>query len=142
LRLAQINVICGQELEMSFISKVLDEYMIGRAMAAIAEIALRGKPIAEVGGVKASQEDVLHDLNCCLEFHLTGNPVFPWALPVEGGRVRFGFYGESWTIEALKFMSVIELSDFHRSWIQGLLFGYRPDVIQKFIDRHGYKPPG
>lgn len=103
-------------------------------MAAIDAIALTGKPVAEVSCRKVRLADLENDLAKCLELAGEVGNVRPWT-KIVGARVRYGFYREQWVLDALNFLDRTELSDVDRSWISGLLFGYRPDAIQQYISR-------
>jgi hypothetical protein len=111
--------------------QVLSEYEVGRVMAAIETIARLSKPIAEVGCRKISMAALESDLRECLALASADGVRF-WTKTF-GDRVRYGFYRESWALDALDFLERRDLSQTDRAWISGLLFGYRPDAIQQFI---------
>lgn len=111
---------------------ILSDFEIGQAMAAIEGVARLEKPLAEVGTRVASERDVELDLLHCLEMAGETGRVFPWVRRV-GEHVRFGFYSEPWTLEALDFLERTPLQPSDRHWINGLLFGYRSSAIQRFI---------
>jgi len=54
-------------------------------------------------------------------------------LEQEENRWSYGFYREPWVDEAILFIDHVELPAFHRHWISGLLFGYTPGAIQRFL---------
>jgi hypothetical protein len=113
--------------------KVLSEFEIGQASAAIEAVGRQGKPIAEVGCRAAAREDIEHDLRANLADRREANRVFVWIRPA-GDRFRFGYYSEAWTQSALDFLERANVEDSDRHWISGLLFGYQPSAIQEFID--------
>lgn len=119
---------------MFFVPKVLPEYMIGRAVSAIEAVSMLGKPIAEVSSIKASEKDVLNDLKGCLALSPASEGIQPW-IWADSGRMRFGFYREPWALEALKYVDQMDPKDLNRHWIAGLLFGYRPERIQEYLDK-------
>lgn len=118
--------------------RVLDDYTLGRAILAIQEVAVGHKPIAEIMTMRERKSDIEYDLRACIRecCSRNGRKVRYWILPTRDDptRFRFGFYREPWTFAALKFLDEADLPAFDRDWIQGLLFGYRPDAIQKFLD--------
>jgi hypothetical protein len=89
--------------------------------------------------MKAKPADILEDLRGCLRVERDPPGVSLWIRPSGDGRFRCGYYGQPWTLEALDFLDRVELNQTDRDWIQGLLFGYRPEKIQEFIDRQKRK---
>ncbi len=115
---------------------VLSEYEIGRAVWAAEIVAKSEKPVAEVGCRTIATVAALHDdLRECLKFASEAADVKIWTRSAGGKRVRYGFYRDAWVVGALDFLDRANLSDTDRAWISGLLFGYRSDAIQRFIDR-------
>lgn len=115
---------------------VLTEYEIGRAILAAETIARSEKPVAEVGCQKVTSIVALEDdLRECVKLAGHADNVCVWTRATSGGRVRYGFYREGWVLDALGFLDRADLSSVDRAWISGLLFGYRTDAIQQFIDR-------
>lgn len=115
---------------------VLTEYEIGRAIWAAEIIAKSDKPVTEVGSRAASPAALEADLRECLKLASEAVDVKIWTLKSDDGkRIRYGFYREAWVIDALNFLDRADLPDTDRAWINGLLFGYRSDAIQRFIDR-------
>lgn len=115
--------------------KVLTDYEVGRCSSAIEAVVLLGKPIVEVMTRKAVREELEADLKQCLEMgRKLSRRVKYFVLPA-GSRFRYGFYLERWTLEALIFLEGRNLSGRDRAWVSGLLFGYTPGEIQKFINR-------
>ena len=118
--------------------KILTEYERGRAQIAIEWVARAQKPIVEIGGRSLKNCDLnalAEDLNLCIAE--SGEVVKGFVIPFgTTDYCCYGFYCESWAIKAL--LSVQEneslsLNPQNRAWIQGLLFGYSPDAIQRFI---------
>jgi hypothetical protein len=117
---------------------VLTEYEIGRAILAAETIARSEKPVAEVGCQKVASVVALEDdLRECVKLAGHADNVRAWTRATSGGRVRYGFYREEWALNALDFLDRADLSDVDRAWISGLLYGYRSDAIQQFINRTG-----
>jgi hypothetical protein len=115
---------------------VLTEYEIGRAVWAAEIIAKSDKPVAEIGSRAITSPEALeNDLRECLKLASEALDVKIWMRRSDGGRIRYGFYREAWVPAALDFLDRADLPDVDRSWINGLLFGYRSDAIQRFIDR-------
>lgn len=115
--------------------KILSDYELGSATAAIQAIALSGKPVAEVGCRRADLADLEADLQGCLRLADAGAEIQFWTKAATGGRYRYGFYAQPWVLSAIDFLDRADLAETDRSWINGLLFGYRTDAIQQFIDR-------
>lgn len=118
---------------------ILSDFEVARSLAAIEAVGRASKPVAEVGNVKLSSSRVAEldgDLAQCLR--LAGEPeVKPFVLREEGGRWSYGFYRHSWARDALEFLRRrhrgARLSAYDRDWIAGLLFGYSPEAIQRFL---------
>ena len=118
----------------SWTPRVLSEYEVGRCVSAIEAIARTDKPIAEVGSRTARADDLEADLTACVNLVSADCGVRFWIRPSHG-RLRYGFYREAWTLEAIDFLDRTTLDSHARAWISGLLFGYRADAIQHFIAR-------
>jgi len=58
-----------------------------------------------------------------------------WTRPTIGNRTRYGFYRDAWVLRAIDFLDRTDLDDADRAWIGGLLYGYRSDSIQQFLNR-------
>jgi hypothetical protein len=115
---------------------VLAEYEVGRAVLAAEMIARSQKPVAEVGCQKIASTVALEDdLRECVKLAGHADNVRVWTRATSDGRVRYGFYREAWVLGALDYLARAELSEVDRAWISGLLFGYRADAIQQFINR-------
>lgn len=119
-----------------WVPAVLSEYEVGRAIWAAEAVARSEKPVAEVGTRPVDSLDALEgDLRECLKLVHDSEDVRFWTRPAGETRVRYGFYREAWALAALDFLDRAELASTDRAWISGLLFGYRADAIQQFIDR-------
>jgi hypothetical protein len=116
---------------------VLTEYEIGRAVWAAEIVAKSDKPVAEVGCRSITSPDALvNDLHECLKLASEAAEVKIWTRRSDGGkRLRYGFYRDEWVVGALAFLDHADLPDADRAWINGLLFGFRSDAIQRFVDR-------
>jgi uncharacterized C2H2 Zn-finger protein len=118
--------------------RVLSEYECGRAQMAIEWVARAQKPIVEIGGRPVKDCDFLalaHDLNQCVV--RSGESVTAFIIP---DRIRryccYGFYRYRWAIDALlaTWGAGRWSTDPQRwRWLQGLLFGYSAEAIQRFI---------
>ena len=117
--------------------KVLSEYEIGRCMSAIDAVVMLGKPIAEVMSRKAKLQDLRSDLQNCIRLSRKRKFGVKVWIKKSGTRFRYGFYRHSWARKALNSLDDKKFSDFDRDWISGLLFGYQPNQIQRFIDKKG-----
>jgi hypothetical protein len=129
------------QAEAGWTPAVLTEYEIGRAILAAEIIARSEKPVVEVGCQKVTSTAALEDdLRECMKLAGHADNVRVWTRTTIGNRVRYGFYREGWVLDALDFLDRAELPDVDRAWIGGLLFGYRADAIQQFINRTNEKP--
>lgn len=112
---------------------ILSDYEVGRCISSIEAVSRGTKPVAEIGNRKLEDiEQLKADLRACLELAREPN-VKGFVLQQEANRWSFGFYSESWVEEAILFIDRVELPEYHRHWISGLLFGYSPDAIQRFL---------
>jgi hypothetical protein len=118
---------------LAWTPKILSEFEIGQAVAAIESIARSDRPLAEVGCRLADPADLEHDLSACLASANETGRVWIW-LRKAGDRYRFGFYSQPWVLRALELVEGTDLQQSDRDWINGLLFGYRPDAIQRYLD--------
>ena len=128
----------ARRVENAWTPAVLTEYEVGRAVWAAESIAKSDKPVAEIGcrGI-ASPEALMDDLRECLKLASEAADVKIWTRSAGGKRLRYGFYREAWVVDALDFLDRADLLDVDRAWINGLLFGYRSEAIQRFIARLG-----
>lgn len=115
---------------------ILSDYEMGKVMAAIEIVAATSKAIVEIAGRNAiGLSELVSDLEQCVSLSgLSGVRV--WTRE-SGGRVRYGIYREKWALDALDFLDRTSLSSLDRAWISGLLFGYRSEAIQQFIEKNG-----
>lgn len=113
--------------------RVLSEYEIARAVAAIEEIARRDKPIAEVGSRQVQKADLLHDLKACIRLAKAQGKVFFWIRKCGKKRLWYGFYSHRCMFDAWKHMIPSKIDPMLRHVFLGLLYGYRPGAIQEFI---------
>lgn len=117
---------------------ILTEYERGRAQIAIEWIARAQKPIVEIGGRSFKNCDLnalAEDLNLCIA--QSGEVVRGFVIPFGiTDYCCYGFYRYRWVINALLSVQeneLLSLDPQNRVWVQGLLFGYSPDAIQRFI---------
>jgi len=119
-------------------NRVLTEYECGRAQMAIEWVARSQKPIVEIGGRPVRGCDFLalaRDLDQCIA--QSGESVRAFVMP-DGiqGYCCYGFYRYPWAIKAMLTVWGIKPKFTNRYdllWLQGLIFGYSPDAIQRFI---------
>jgi hypothetical protein len=118
--------------------RVLTEYECGRAQMAIEWVARAQKPVVEIGGRPiegCDLEALAVDLNRCIDE--SGEAVRGFIIPDRmPDFCCYGFYRYPWAIEALLFAwkGWQAASEARQSlWLQGLIFGYSPDAIHKFI---------
>jgi hypothetical protein len=118
----------------------LTEYECGRAQIAIEWVARSEKPVVEIGGRPIQGCDLLgltKDLDRCIT--QSREQVRGFVMPDRmSGYCCYGFYRYPWAMKAL--LSVYgderqeSLNDpCRRVWLQGLVFGYSPEAIQRFI---------
>ncbi len=116
---------------------ILTEYEVGRAVTAIEWVARSGKPIVEIGSRMLGPWELHHlaeDLHRCLD--IAGE------LEVHGFIVlgrddwwQFGFYRHAWAMAAFLYLQSRgpRIDGAHAISLQGLLFGYNAEAIQRFI---------
>lgn len=118
---------------------ILTEYEYGRAQIAIEWVARSQKPIVEIGGRPLKECNVIRlarDLNDCIV--KSGESVRAFiAQDNVAGHCCYGFYRYSWAMQALLMLLGKNKSGPIRAldllWMRGLVFGYSPDAIQRFI---------
>ena len=118
--------------------RILTEYECGRAQMAIEWVARSQKPIVEIGGRPVKDCDLQalsQDLNRCIA--VSGESVQAFVMPDKvPGYCCYGFYCYPWAIQALLYAWGIERAHNKAArslWLQGLVFGYSPAAIQRFI---------
>ena len=119
--------------------RLLTDYECGRALTAIEWVARSQKPIAEFGGRPIRGCDfraLAHDLNGCIA--QSREDVRGFIIPDKmKGFCCYGFFKYRWAVEALLDIWGKTKSGPIRLrrvlWMQGLVFGYSPDAIQRFI---------
>lgn len=124
--------------------RVLTEYECGRAQMAIEWVARSQKPIVEIGGRPVEGCDLkslAHDLNRCIA--QSGEVVRAFVMP-DGipEYCCYGFYRYPWAMKAMLAVWGVEqwpTDPGHWLWLQGLLFGYSADAIQRFISSASYE---
>ena len=123
---------------MSVRPPLLTEYELGRCLAGIEAVERLGKPLAEVGGKATTIEEaerLRRELRAFAR-RSGASSAKPYVTRAEDGWTTFGFYVQPWTLDAMAFIEERGGSlDEHLHWIQGLLFGYRPEAIGKFLRR-------
>ena len=118
----------------------LSDYERGRCAAAIEAVGRRDKPLAEVCETSVPVQTIKKILGELLNEYRQGNVDLPcdvrgFIFEMKSGRSTYGFFRESWALRAYSVVRgewAFTLQD--REWIQGLLFGYTPHVIQRFVD--------
>jgi hypothetical protein len=119
---------------------ILTEYECGRAMTSIEWVARSEKPIVEIGGRPiegCSFSALADDLNRCIS--QSREEVRGFIIPDKmRGYCSYGFFKHRWAIDALLDLWGKRKSGLTRTrrllWMQGLVFGYSPDAIQRFIE--------
>jgi len=116
---------------------ILTEYEAGCCSNAIDSVVRLGKPVAEICERPISDEGISSledDLRICLQ--MAGHAeVKGFIRQVDEARVAYGFYAHPWALEALEFLDQrrSDIEPYHADWIQGLLFGYASDQIQRYM---------
>ena len=118
---------------MAWTPKILSEFELGLAAAAIEEVARLDKPLAEVGCRDGNRDDIEHDLKQCLNGRPQEEQISVW-IRQRGERWAFGFYRAPWVMRAMDYLERADVEPSDRHWISGLLFGYRASAIQTFIE--------
>jgi hypothetical protein len=121
----------------------MDAYEYQMCLKAIRAIASGRKSFAQVFSGRYRKPDLEFALAQCLHRTKQTGKVFYWIKRYDSreGRFRgkyrwqYGFYRQPWTLAAYEFIYGTKLSTFNRDWMAGLLFGYKPAAIQKFLDK-------
>ena len=122
---------------------ILQDYEIGAIQAALNWVVLGGKPIVEVGGHMLQTEEIprlADDLNQCIKISHYKD-VYAFIMKDRNGWWQYGFYQYPWALEAMLFLRDESpcIQGDHRHWIQGLLFGYDPSAIHRFISSESHE---
>jgi len=123
----------------------LTEYEIGRAQLAIEWVARAQKPIVEIGSRPISNSNLnLLDADLARCVAQSGENVHPFIVAEnEQKYFSYGFYKYPWALDALQWITRSKRRSPDRryfDWLGGLIFGYSPDAIQRFISSGSGKP--
>jgi len=125
--------------------KLLTDHEIGSALTSIEWVARSGKPICEAGSrsVSDSSGAELLKLDVAECIAMSGEQVSGFVYEQMPKVWTFGFYAQPWAYDALRFLMQEEhrFDDYNRRWLFGLLFGYSPESIQRFMARSGLQEP-
>ncbi len=119
--------------------RLLTDHEVGTALTSIEWVARAGKPICEAGNrsiqVPSEAELLKSDVAECIQ--LSGECVSGFVYEQMPKVWTYGFYIQPWAYDALRFLMEEEhrIDDYHRRWLFGLLFGYSPESIQRFLTR-------
>jgi hypothetical protein len=110
----------------------LTAFELALRKSAIEAVALLGKPVAEVITIPCDDLPALaSELAECIADYAPHVKAF--IRETEPGYVNYGFFVHSWVLDALDYCVRTDIPEPHLHWIQGLLFGYRPDAIERFL---------
>jgi hypothetical protein len=126
-------------------NSLLTDFEFARCMAAIEAVDRLGKPAAEIGPkrVPRAQRGVLaRELRGIVASMGVGEIREYVSKSEAGGWVTFGFYRFGWVRDALTFLEkeAGSLDERTRGWVQGLVFGYRPEAIEEFLSASSASP--
>jgi hypothetical protein len=114
-----------------------DDYWSARCLFAIESVSRTGKPVAEVGEMRCSRDEksALEEFLRRRVEEFGDRDVNSYVRRTGPNRYAFGFFVFPWVRDAIRFIGSggRPLRESDRHWIQGLLFGYRPDAIQRFL---------
>lgn len=116
---------------------ILTEYEAGHAITAIEWVARSGKPIVVIGErilAECETERLATELNYCIR--IVGEPrILGFIVRRDRDFWQYGFFRHRWAMDALLYLQekAPRIQGVHAHWIRGLLFGYDPDAIQRFI---------
>jgi hypothetical protein len=124
---------------------LLTDFEFARCMAAIEAVDRLGKPAAEVGPkrVPLAQRGALTEELRRIVASMGVAEIREYVSRSEaGGWVTFGFYRFGWVRDALEFLEreAGSLDERTRGWVQGLVFGYRPEAIEGFLSASSASP--
>jgi len=114
---------------------ILTDYEFGSLVSAIEWVGRGSKPVAEVCSQKlppAKICDLKRDIRLALLLANEPN-ISGYILYRKNGWCEYGVYRFSWVMEALLFISRKNSAP----WLQGLVFGYSPDAIERYCQEHG-----
>ena len=129
-----------KEEEWGWTEATMAAYRQGRAVSAIEQVSVGHKIFIEIGGETVApglKMRIIKALQECLEMDGADN-VCLW-IRQYGNSLHFGYYRKDcpWTLRARDFLNSHseELKPYHFHWISGLLYCYRPEEIQDYIDK-------
>lgn len=114
---------------------LLSQFELARCLSAIEAVERLGKPAAEIGS-KHIAPGAMPVFMAELDRLAEGIPGIRWYAYDDGdGRVVFGCYRFEWVGMALDFVEKMgdSLDEHTRAWVQGLIFGYRPEAIESYV---------
>src|ERR1017187_8657422 len=114
---------------------LLSQFELARCLSAIEAVDRLGKPAAEIGS-KRLAPDALPAFMAELHRLADESAGIRWYAYDDGnGRFTFGCYRFEWVERALDFVEKMggSLDEHTRAWVQGLIFGYRPEAIENYI---------
>ena len=115
----------------------LDHYQfaLGMALISIRDVGTGAKPIA-TGEIRRGERKALTGLLKRSGFARTVRLSFRRA---DGaGNIGYCCWRFPWAAKALEWIDQCQVDsngDYHRHWIQGLLYGYSPEAIDEFLSR-------
>src|ERR1035438_2658705 len=115
--------------------RLLTQFELARCLSAIEAVERLGKPAAEIGSKRVTPE-ALPALVAELDRLAADTPGIRWYTYSDGdGRVTFGCYRFEWVGRALDFVEKMggDFDEQTRAWVQGLIFGYRPEAIESYV---------
>lgn len=115
--------------------RLLSQFELARCLSAIEAVERLGKPAAEIGSKRLAPGTLpvlMTELHRLAE-HVPGLQWYTY--DDGGGRVTFGCYRFDWVGKALDFIEKMggSLDESTRAWVQGLIFGYRPEAIEDYV---------
>ena len=128
----------NQEEDCDWTEATMAAYFQGKAVAAIEEVSVRYKSFIEIGCELAApgrKVRIIRALQDCL-IQSKADRVNLWVFQY-GNTICFGYYRKDcpWTLKARNFLHSVKLDEHAYHWISGLFYGYRPEEIQKYLDR-------
>ncbi len=111
----------------------VDHYLIGEASILIWLVSRGVKPLGDIL-IPRDCPEVIEEVKA----KASRMSVHALERKIDDERTVVYFYREPWLSAAIEFISDEKLSHYDRSWIQGLLYGVRTDLIQKFLDANDH----